>query len=271
MRLLQTYPKAFQSHFNRYNYLKSKSYSESYHPSLSQLLTLLKHKRLKVLDNFNFPGLSRLIHLTPSPNLLFYRGQLHHLLKPTIGIIGSRKPTLKARHMAKILARSLSHSGFSIVSGMASGIDGIALHAAYQSQKLFPAIAVLGTAITKCYPQSHFGLYHALCQHGLVCSEYPPGFNTQPFHFILRNEIIAALSDAIVVVEAARKSGTFHTVSAALRLGKPIFTFELPAEGNQYLIETGAERLETPQDIFKPLYALLQSQLFQRNDLAHLK
>ena len=204
---------------------------------------------------------TRLSELTAPPPVLFYRGHMHHLLRPSISIIGCRKPSALASKLAYSTAANLVRAGFTIVSGMARGIDSQALRGAYVSENFFFGVAVLGTPITQCYPPENFGLFQTLSQHGLVLSEYPPWFNTHPYHFIFRNELIAALGDVLLVVEAGEKSGTFHTVNAALELGKLVMTFDLPAKGNQRLLQDGAASVKKVDDIFPFIFESLRDKV----------
>jgi DNA processing protein len=197
------------------------------------------------------PGLKR---LTYPPPLLFYKGSLPILNRPALAVIGSRKCTSIALKLAFGISQNLCRAGFTVLNGMALGIDTSALKGAAACRETLYAVAVLGSNIDQCYPALNFALYRELSERGCVLSEYPPGFKTQPHHFIYRNQLVAALADGVIVVEAGYPSGTFHTVNFALDLQKPIFVFDLPAEGNQILIEMGATPIRKPEDVFNQVF-----------------
>lgn len=228
-------------------------------PLWKQRLVHLEARGIRLLTQHAPHYPDRFHELSHPPKLLFYRGSFRHLHRPTVSIIGSRKPTVLAARIAFATAANLVRAGMCVISGMARGIDTHALRGAYIDQSLFAAVAVLGTPISHCYPQENFGLYSTLCTRGLVMSEYPPWFHTEPYHFIYRNELIAALGDVLIVVEAGKKSGTFHTVAAALDLGRPVITFDLPAEGNQQLIEDGAHVIQKVEDVFPLIFETLKT------------
>lgn len=252
-RLLQT---CNTLSYDRHKYWKLKRKHQPFPPNLEpwprwqNYLDQLKHHQIKMLSHSNPTYPHHLLELPATPLILFYRGHIRHLQRPTVCIVGSRHPSTVAAKLAYSASSNLVRAGFTIVSGMARGIDSYALRGAYVSDTFFFAVAVLGTAITHCYPQENFGLFHSLSQFGLVLSEYPPWFHTQPHHFIVRNELMAALGDALLVVEAGEKSGTFHTVNAALELGRPILVFDLPAKGNQKLLQEGATPVKKVEDMF---------------------
>ena len=140
----------------------------------------------------------------------------------TVGLIGSRKPTAYGLDVAADMGEALAKSGAVIVSGLADGLDSAGHRAAVKNN--CPTIAVMGVPIDLTYPAANAVLRHKIEQKGCVISEYPPrsegvGANG----FLQRNRLIAALSSALLVVEAQEKSGTMSTVSHAERYGKPVF------------------------------------------------
>jgi len=213
------------------------------------------------LKNNDYPP--QLKEMTFPPPLVYYRGFLGHLSRPTVGIVGCRKASMLGLKLAYGLASNLTHAGFSIVSGLATGIDTAALKGACMDPSFAPGIAILGTSIDQCYPTQNYALYSHLCRKGCVLSEYPPWFQTRPYHFIARNELIAACSDVLIVVEAGKTSGAFHTVNFALELNKPVLACDLPADGNQRLIAEGASVIQRVEDVFPLVYEFLKSRRFQ--------
>ncbi len=204
----------------------------------------------------NYP--ESLLKLGVPPKLLFFKGNLGHLQKPTVGIIGSRKASPIGLKLARGLGEQAALSGFSVVSGLAMGIDTAAIKGSVSASPSTPSVGVLGTAITQCYPANNYSLFRLLSQKGCLISEYPPWFKTRPYHFIFRNDIIAALSDVLIIVEAGLRSGTFHTIQTALELSKPIFVMDLPAPGNQKLIQEGAYVIRKLPDAFDLIFESLR-------------
>lgn len=154
------------------------------------------------------------------PPVLFVRGSLAGLNR-TIGIVGTRHCTRKGAEAAKRIAAELGQAGYTIVSGMARGIDSAAHQGAIEAGT--PTIAVLGCGADVIYPPENAGVYHAAIQNGAVVSELPPGFQPLAGNFPVRNRIIAALSRGLLVVESALQGGTAITASMAMGLGRDIF------------------------------------------------
>lgn len=156
---------------------------------------------------------------------LWLRGDEARLDAPTIGIVGARTCSAYGRSIARSWARELAGKGWTIVSGLARGIDSEAhrgaLEAPVGSQH---TIGVLGCGIDRIYPDAHLDLAARLLHAGgAIISEYGPGVPPAPWQFPARNRIIAALSDAILVVEARERSGALITVDFALSYEVPVF------------------------------------------------
>jgi DNA processing protein len=154
------------------------------------------------------------------PPVLFVRGSLAGFDK-TIGIVGTRHCTRRGAEAARCIAAELGQAGYTVVSGMARGIDSAAHQGAIDADA--PTVAVLGCGADVIYPPENAKIYHAAIENGAVISELPPG--TQPLagNFPVRNRIIAALSRGLLVVESALKGGTAITASMAVGLGRDIF------------------------------------------------
>ncbi|MCI2046595.1 MAG: DNA-processing protein DprA [Faecalibacterium sp.] len=204
-------------------------------------------------DDPSFPlALSRI----PDPPLVLYcTGDVTVLGLPhTVGMVGARKPTQYGASAAAVLGDALAQSGAVIVSGMADGLDSEAHKAAVRAHA--PTVAVLGVPISVTYPAANAALRANIERRGAVISEYAPGAPCD-YHvtFLQRNRIIAALSGALVVVEARLKSGTMSTVAHAERYGRPIFAvpgsiFSPLSEGtNTLLREKRAAAAVEPSDI----------------------
>lgn len=204
------------------------------------------------------------------PPVLFYKGSLPDKNEWMIGMVGARRCTPFGQNTAIQLARSLSLSGISIVSGMARGIDSYShLGCLECSGRTY---AVLGCGVDICYPADNQELYHEIPEHGAVLSEYVPGTAPTAAHFPKRNRIIAALSKGIVVVEARKRSGSLITAEQGLNMGKDIFAVpgrpcDLLSEGCNHLIKAGAKPVMTPEDILEEYDIAVNS---YKNKIYHL-
>lgn len=193
------------------------------------------------------------------PPVLFWKGRKELLSAPAVGIVGARRATGVGRRAAETMARILSEAGVTVVSGMALGIDGEAHRGALRGGG--NTVAVLGSGLRVPYPASHRKLFREIGERGLLVSEFLPHESARPHHFPKRNRIIAALSLAVVVVEAGRRSGALITVDHGLDLGKDIIVIpgsvENPqAVGSNGLLKEGARVLADPSNILAELVEL---------------
>jgi len=168
------------------------------------------------LDHPAFPGL--LAEHDDSPPMLWARGDLSLLGRPAVGMVGARNASSLGLRMARRLARELGAAGFLTVSGLARGIDA-AVHAASLETG---TVAVLAGGVDVAYPPENAELLAQVAATGLVLSEMPPGLRPQARHFPRRNRIIAGLARALVVVEAAARSGSLITARDAADLGRDV-------------------------------------------------
>lgn len=202
-----------------------------------------------------FPNI--LLEIPDPCYLLYYKGNIDLINLFSIGIIGSRKPSAYGSYVANKFSSELAKKGVVIVSGLAMGIDTLAHKAATESKG--KTIAVLGTAIDNIYPRSNQSYAKELVETGnLILSEYMPGYETMPYHFVQRNRLISAVSDGLLVVEAGEKSGTLTTVDHALEQGKAVFAVpgninSLNSVGTNRLIKQGAKAVTELEDIFEEL------------------
>jgi DNA processing protein len=157
--------------------------------------------------------------------------------------------------MSKRLATDLATAGFTIVSGLARGVDSAAHRATVSVSGR--TVGVLGCGIDRIYPSEHDELARTMVQSGAVVSEFPPGVPPRPHHFPLRNRIISGLAIGIVVVEAPEKSGALITASAAAEQGRDVLVVPGMAygrnRGGHLLIRDGAKVVETADDILQEL------------------
>ncbi|MCY3831898.1 MAG: DNA-processing protein DprA [Chloroflexi bacterium] len=155
-----------------------------------------------------------------------------------VAIVGTREPSDEARFIALELAMKLARAGRAVVSGLALGVDAAAHSGALSADGL--TVAVLGSGILNVYPEANSSLAERIRERGALISEVHPGWSAKAQRLVSRNRIISGLSRAVIVVEAAEDGGAMHTARFASEQGQPVFTFDLPASGNQRLIQAGA-------------------------------
>lgn len=165
-----------------------------------------------------YPELLR--EIPDPPPILYYRGRVPADLRPAVGVVGSRRPTRYGRHTAHAVSRALAAAGVAVISGMAYGIDACA-HAGALDAGL--SAAVLACGLDRPYPRGNHHLFEMLVRQGTVLSEQPPGTDARAYLFPARNRIVTGLSSAVVVVEAAKRSGSLVSARLALEQGREVF------------------------------------------------
>lgn len=191
----------------------------------------------------------RLLDIEDAPPALFVTGNLSALnAEHTVGMIGSRRPSAYGVEAAAGIGKELAEAGVCLVSGLADGLDSEAHRAAVNAGA--PTIGVLGTPIDQTYPAANRRLRAEMEETGAVISEFFPGEGAQRSNFLLRNRLIAALSDALCVVEAREKSGTMNTVGHAERYGRAVWAvpggiFSEVCAGTNRLLAEGRARMAT--------------------------
>ena len=208
-------------------------------------------KVITILDN-DCPSCLADIHMPPL--VLFYQGEKNCLSKRGLAVIGSRHHTAYGERVTKELVQNLVKAGFSIISGLAYGIDGIAHRECIEQGGV--TIAVLGSGFLHIYPREHESLAKTIALKHLLISEYPPHAKPQKSHFPFRNRIVSGLSQGVVVVEAKKRSGTLITCDYALDQGKNIYAIpnDLYSEsslGCLELIKQGAKCITSVADILE--------------------
>lgn len=178
-------------------------------------------ENIKFTTKFNRDYPNILNNISASPYALFYKGTLPNNDRPSVAIIGARNCSDYGIEVAKIISYKLAENGINIVSGMALGIDGIAQKEALKAKGY--TLGVLGCSVDICYPASNKNLYDELILKGGIVSEYPISFPPRKNCFPARNRLISGFCDAIIVIEARKKSGTLITVDRALEQGKDVF------------------------------------------------
>ena len=220
---------------------------------------------LTTLEDADYPETLRWI---PEPPLVLYVwGALRHEDSLAVAVVGSRKPSPYGQLAAQRLSTELAQYGFTVVSGLARGVDSLAHHGALQAGGR--TIAVLGSGINVVYPPEHRRLYEAIRNQGAVVSEFP--FDTKPdrWNFPRRNRIISGLALGTLVVEASDQSGSLHTARHALEQGPEVFAvpgrIDLPSSrGTNNLIKRGAKLVEGIDDILEEFPAAVRLAMRQR-------
>ncbi len=214
---------------------------------------LLQQKNIQFITKADKSYPKRLLQMYDPPVGLFYRGSLPADEAPSAGIIGARACSPYGRETAYQLGKELAEQGIQVISGMALGIDGAGQQGAIDGGG--HTFGVLGSGIDVCYPRENIELYCRIPKSGGLISEYCPGQPGLPRLFPIRNRIISALSDCIIVVEAREKSGTLITVDQALEQGKDVFAVpgrmgDPLSVGCNRLVQNGAAILTGIQDIY---------------------
>ena len=178
-----------------------------------------------------------LVEIPSPPPLLYYLGQVelteNQGVKPAIGIVGTRHPTEYGKRWTKKITEALVAHGFSIVSGMAAGIDAVAHSTCLQANGR--TIAVLGTGVDRVYPYSNRNLYEEIKARGLIVSEYPSQTKPDRGHFPARNRIIAGLCRAVLIIEAPERSGALITARFANDFGRDVYVLPGSLDNQQSL------------------------------------
>lgn len=205
-----------------------------------------------------------LTHVAKQPKTLHYIGALPTTRKPTVAIVGTRRPSSYGKEVTYRLSYDLAKRGVVVVSGLALGVDTIAHTAALEAGGT--TIAILGTPLPTISPSANRALGESIIQKGgAIISEYELGSRVFPSNFLERNRIVAGLADAIIITEATARSGTLNTAARALEQGKEIFvvpgniTSPLSAGCNS-LLKQGARVVTDYQDVLDVIAPDLSSQ-----------
>lgn len=193
---------------------------------------------------------AQLRDLGDAPPILWALGNAQLLRRPIVALVGARNASSLGTRMAQRLAVDLSDAGFVVISGLARGVDAAAHNAALNGG----TIAVQAGGVDVIYPVENANLAHDIAQKGLRISEMPMGLQPQARHFPSRNRIISGMARAVVVVEAAAKSGSLITARNALDQGREVLAvpghpFDARASGCNMLIRDGAHLIRSAQDV----------------------
>ncbi|WP_293573892.1 DNA-processing protein DprA [Phaeobacter sp.] len=202
----------------------------------------------------DYPAALKELH--DAPPVLWTVGDRALLQRPTVAIVGARNASSLGVRMARALGRDLAEAGYTVISGLARGIDTAAHTAALPGG----TCAVLAGGVDVIYPSQNLKLAQDIAETGLLLSEQPPGTSPQARHFPARNRIIAGAAQAVVVVEGAAKSGSLITARDALDLGRDVMAvpghpFDARTAGCNMLIRDGAELVRSADDVIAALSA----------------
>lgn len=220
----------------------------------SQIYQLMIKHNIKMVNIFDDKYPSNLKQIYDPPIALYYIGRFE-INDFAIAIVGSRRTTNYGAFSAKKLSYELAMRKIQIVSGLARGIDSIAHEGCLDAGG--KTIAVLGCGLDSIYPPENKGLFEAIIKSdGLVLSEYPPGMPPLQHNFPARNRIISGLSSGVLVVEAARRSGSLITACYALEQGREVFAIPgnidcVYSKGTNRLIKDGAKMVTCAEDILE--------------------
>ncbi|WBY15529.1 DNA-processing protein DprA [Erythrobacteraceae bacterium WH01K] len=202
-------------------------------------------------DQPDYPDL--LGQISGAPPIISYRGDLSLASKPCVAMVGARNSSAAAVKLAREFASALAGEGFTVVSGLARGIDGAAHEGAFPR-----TIGVIASGIDIAYPPQHAELQERIASEGLLVAEQPPGTEPRGSHFPSRNRIIAGLAGGTLVVEAAVKSGSLITARLAGEAGREVMAIpgsplEARSHGCNHLIREGAVLVQSPEDVVELL------------------
>ena len=201
-------------------------------------------------------------HIADAPPLLCIRGHRDVAARDAVAIVGARNASANGMRFARMLAGEIATAGFVIVSGLARGID----TAAHEASVAKATAAVMAGGIDHIYPPENQKLYGQIAEHGLLVSEMPPGLVPRAEHFPRRNRIISGMARAVIVVEAALRSGSLITARLAADQGRDVFAvpgspLDPRCEGTNRLIKDGAQILTAIDDVLEALQATARPQI----------
>ena len=211
-------------------------------------------------EDSSYPALLR--QIADPPPVIYILGKKELLQGDAVAIVGSRAATVYGKRTAFSLAESLARFKVGVVSGLALGIDAEA-HAGSLAAG-GATVAVLGCGLDVVYPRQNSNLYRKISAHGVLVSEYPLGTRPEGFRFPARNRIIAGLSQGVVVVEAAKKSGSLITAQLALDYDREVFAVPGQVDshksaGAHWLLQQGAKLVLRAEDIVEELPGRIMS------------
>lgn len=232
-----------------------------------EILDCCGWKRLHILTYQDAAYPTRLKNIPDPPMVLYYKGQLPDFDGlPLIGVVGTRKASAYGLTTAKRMGYQIGKCGGVVVSGMAYGIDGMAMSGALTAGAM--AVGVLGCGADVVYPASNRALFADVSRYGCLLSEFPPGTQPAKWNFPKRNRIISGLCNGVLVVEAPEKSGALITARLAAEQGRDVFAvpgnIDLPSfVGSNRLLRDGAIMVSSGWDVLSEYVGLYPDKLTQ--------
>lgn len=199
----------------------------------------------------NYP--QKLREIPDPPLTLFMRGKVEpSTWQNAVAIVGTRQPSQQAEALASELAVRYADAGWTIVSGLAMGIDAAAHEGAIRI-KAVPKVAVLGGGVLNVYPQESWTLAHDIMREGALVSENSPDAKATAPRLVTRNRIISGLCQHIIVVESSITGGAMHAAKAAFIQNRKVYTVKFPQSGNQELLKQGATEIDPLNPYIPPV------------------
>ena len=237
--------------------------------SSGKILEECEKKRLNILTIQDAAYPSRLKNIPDPPLVLYYKGQLPDFdSEPVIGVVGTRKASAYGLTVAKRMGYQIGKCGGLVVSGMAYGIDGLAMSGALTAGA--KTVGVLGCGADIVYPQSNRSLFRDVERYGCILSEFAPGQPAAKWTFPMRNRIISGLSCGVLVVEAPEKSGALITARLALEQGRDVFAvpgnIDMPTcAGSNELLRDGAIMVSSGWDVLSEYESLFPDKIHRED------
>jgi len=201
---------------------------------------------------------SSLEKLKKPPSVLYHIGDRTLLEKKMISIVGTRHPSQYTKEMTRKLAEKFSRIGFVVVSGAAMGVDALAHHGAFPN-----TIAVMANSLDICYPAVNKKLITSMQEEALVLSEYEVSTRATKYSFVIRNRIVVALGEVLIITQADENSGTMRSAEIAIEMGKKIYVLSQrvgESLGTQKLVAEGHAQIITDIDTFIAEFGAIEEQ-----------
>lgn len=225
-------------------------------PFIQHVKRTIEERRIQTITRFDSAYPTYLKEIAQPPWILYVLGDQGLLQTPCLAIVGTRTPTPYGLRMTQKFAFQLSRHGFTIVSGLANGVD-TEVHQSVLEEN-GKTVAVLATGVDVIYPKRNRQLYQKILETGVIISESAPGIQPHPGLFPQRNRLISGLSLGTLVVEAAKKSGSLITANYSLEQGREVFAIPGPidspfSQGTLQLVQEGAKCVKEIDDILEEL------------------
>ncbi|HHW38868.1 MAG TPA: DNA-protecting protein DprA [Bacillales bacterium] len=229
-------------------------YADLHSTSTDTLLDQFNKEQVHLLTIFDNEYPACLSKIYDPPWVLYLKGKKSLIKSNCISVVGTRNPSSYGIDVIKAMIPTLVKNNWTIVSGLALGIDAEAHKIALKEKG--NTIAVLGSGVNQIYPASNYSLASEIAISQLLLSEFPPYRKAEKWHFPLRNRIISGLSKGTVIIEAKERSGSLITAEQALEQGRDVFAvpgsiFEARSQGTNRLIQQGAKLVLTAEDIME--------------------